>query len=316
MKEIMTTSTPAHLVEEAIRTFLARGFELSGEVRHFLEATFGDAALETVKRVIDDPGSAERDSLLDLIFFPDIALQVAIEPLLGADCLTDTDIVRLGARLKTVPAAARLQIPAAAAAVPLVMPAFTVEAFLTRLHLTWQPVSALAKAIEQHDFRSLSPASDHQDGRLRLRVRLRNANLSQTPVQVDFLCDFLERRPADGAAFVDQLDFILVFLQEHDAARNLYQALMARKAFLLRHLQKTRRAAHFAARNNPETLIMTGVRRPYFDMSAAQRSLAQIDAVAMAVFGRTEWMEGAPREIDLGGHHEGLDPAEVIRRLS
>lgn len=312
----MTTSAPADVIEEAIRAFLDRGLELGGDVRHFMEATFGDAGPETLRGVLDDPSGTERDSLLDLVFFPDLALQIGIEALLGEHSPGEADITRLEARLKAVPATTQLLFPEAAAAIPLAMPAFTVDAFLARLHLGWQPVPALAAVIERQDFRWLSPTQDPLDGRLRLQVRLRNADLSQPPVQVEFLGDFFERCPTGGGVFVDQLDFIIVFLKEHEAANNLYQALMARKAFLLRHLQKARRAAEFEARNNQETLMMTGVRRPYFDTAAAERTVALIDTVAKVVYGRTEWLEGTPREIDLGHPSEGLDPAELIRRLS
>jgi hypothetical protein len=126
----------------------------------------------------------------------------------------------------------------------------------------------------------------------------------------------LERLSAEENVFVDQLDFILVFLQEHPEARNLYEALMDRKRFLFRHLQKARRAAEFAARNNMETLVMTGVRTPYFDTAAAEEELAMIDSVARAVFGRTEWLSETPQKVDLGDHPGGLDPAELVRRLS
>ena len=41
-----------------------------------------------------------------------------------------------------------------------------------------------------------------------------------------------------------------------------------------------------------------------------------IDSIAMAVFGRTECLDGAPRKVDLGNHAEALDPQELIKRLS
>ena len=153
-------------------------------------------------------------------------------------------------------------------------------------------------------------------GRHRLRFLLRNAELRQTPVQVRFLCDFFECLPLEDKDFVDKLTFMLVFMKEHEDSPNIYQALMDRKKFILQHLLKTRRSEELAARTNMETLIMTGVRTPYFDVPTAERTLILIDSIAMAVFGRTECLDGTPREVDLGHHAGTLDPEDLIHRLS
>jgi hypothetical protein len=91
---------------------------------------------------------------------------------------------------------------------------------------------------------------------------------------------------------------------------------MDRKKFLFRHLLKNRQTTEWAARTNMETRIMAGVRPSYFDVHAAERSLALIDRIAMAVFGRTEWLDGLTHEVDLGPPETALSPEELIRRLS
>ena len=303
-------------LEDVLRTALADGVALTAPVRRFMEATFGDASPAALQALLEDESDAERDSLLDLLFFPDDTLQAALEPILAKHALSKGDVARLAARLKAEPAMAHFLFPGTQVPVTAALPAFGVDAFLGRLNLTWQPAAALEAVLEQVDARPLSPNGDSRDGYLRLRVWLRNAALRQTPVPVRFLCDFLTRRPLDDAAFVDQLQFSLVFLKEHEGAVNLYTALMDRKKFIFRHLMDARRSAARAARSNMETLVMTGVRTPHFDVPRAERTLARIDAIAMAVYGRTEPLEGAPREVDLGEHAEGLGPAELIRRLS
>jgi hypothetical protein len=315
----MRTTDPqstAGALENRIRSFLVKGIEMAEEVRGFMEATFGDAGAETLQEILDDTAGSERDSLLDLVFFPDTALQMVIEPLLTAHRVDAADVARLAEGLKRTPAAIRLQMPGGRAVIDLAMPAFAVDAFLTRLNLTWQPASDLTAALEGWDAHVLSPSGDPADGRLRLRVRLRNAALRQTPAQVRFLVAFFERMDPAGEDLVDQIDFALVFLTEHEAADNFYAALMERKRFLMRHLRQARRSAEFAARNNMETLIMTGVRMPYFDRLAAEKALALIDVLAMGIYGRTEWVAGEPHRVDLGYHPGVPDPAELIRRLS
>jgi len=315
----LTPSAPPAIpdaLEEALRRYMADGIRLTADVRGFMTATFGDASAATLRALVSDESSAERDSLLDLVFFPDQALQLAIEPVLERHCLTEEDVSLLAGRLKAVPVATGLRFPGVADLVTTVMPAFLVDAFLARLNLTWQPAAALSELMTRLDTRWLSPIHDREEGCLRLRVHLRNAGLRQTPVQVLFLCDFFERLPFDDEDFVDKLDFVLVFLNEHEGATNVYQALMDRKKFLFRHLLKNRQTTEWAARTNMETLVMAGVRPSYFDVHAAERSLALIDRIAMAVFGRTEWLDGSPRSVDLGNYAETPDPAELMDRLS
>lgn len=309
-------ATPGSALEATIRACLADRPALTEEVRRFLEATFGDASAATLKDVLADPASAERESLLDLIFFPDPPLQLALEPLLERYRPSPSDVAFLADRLKAQPPVARLGIGEGEAAMPVPMPAFAVNDFLNRLHLLWCPVDVLTTAIARLPAGPLSPAGDAEDGRRRLRVRMRNAAPRQTPTQVRFLCDFFERVPLDREGFVDQLDFMLVFMNEHEAAGNLYRALMDRKKFLFRHLEGARRAAQRAARSNMETLVMTGVRTAYFDVAVAERNMVLIDAIAWAVFGRTEALEGPVQSIDLGHHDGTFDPEALIRRLS
>lgn len=303
-------------LEEALRRYMADGIALTGDVRDFMTATFGDASAATLRALVSDDSSAERDSLLDLAFFPDQTLQLAIEPVLEGLSLTEEDVGLLAARLKAAPVATGLRLPGVADLVPTVMPAFLVDAFLARLNLAWQPVAALSELMTRLDTRWLSPTHDREEGRLRLRVHLRNAGLRQTPAQVLFLGDFFERLPFDDEDFVDKLDFMFVFLREHEGVTNFYRALMDRKKFLFRHLLKNRQVTEWAARTNMETRIMAGVRTSYFDVQAAERALALIDRIAMAVFGRTEWLDGSPRSVDLGNYGEVPDSGELVDRLS
>lgn len=304
------------LLEDALRRYMAGGIVLTEDVRRFMEATFGDASVATLQALLADESSTERDSLMDLVFFPGPSLQIAIEPILENHCLTGDDVTLLAALLKATPVATTLRIPGTDAAVPTALPAFLVDAFLARLNIIWQPAEALTAAIARLDTRPLSPTGHGQAGRHRLRVLLRNAALRQTPVQIRFLCDFFECLPLEDKNFVDKLTFMLVFMKEHEDSPNIYQALMDRKKFIFQHLLKTRRSGERAARTNMETLIMTGVRTPYFDVPTAERTLVLIDRIAMAVFGRTEYLDGMPREVDLGHHAGALDPEDLIHRLS
>jgi len=304
------------ILEDALRQYMAGGIAVTKDVCRFMEATFGDASADTLRTLLSDESSAERDSLLDLVFFPDLSLQTAIEPIMEDHRLTSGDVTLLAEQLKVAPVATHLRMPGTDATVPTALPAFLIDAFLARLNIPWQPAAALSALLDHLAAGALAPTGDDKEGRLRLRVLLRNAALRQTPVQVRFLCDFFERLSPEDKDFVDKVTFMLVFIKEHEDSTNFYLSLMDRKKFIFQHLLKARRSEAFAARTNMETMIMTGVRTPYFDIPTGERTLVLIDSIAIAVFGRTECLEGTPRRVDLGNHAETLDPQELIKRLS
>ena len=68
------------------------------------------------------------------------------------------------------------------------------------------------------------------------------------------------------------------------------------------------------ARSNMETLSASGFRAAYFDTAAAEHALGCIDAIALAVYGRTEHFDGTPLSTDLGTMGVA-DIQGVVRRL-
>jgi hypothetical protein len=85
--------------------------------------------------------------------------------------------------------------------------------------------------------------------------------------------------------------------------------------FLVHHLIKARRNADTMSRSNMEILSMTGFRAAHFDTAAARQDLVCIDAIALAVYGRTEHFDDAPVSMDLG-EAGGTDDLEgIVRRL-
>ena len=108
----MTVAPPSawSLLEGALRRYMAGGIVLTEDTRGFMEATFGEASVAVLQALLSDASSAERDSLLDLVFFPDPSLQVAIEPVLEEHRLSQDDVSLLAAQLKAVPVVTRLRI--------------------------------------------------------------------------------------------------------------------------------------------------------------------------------------------------------------
>jgi hypothetical protein len=311
----LNASTPFEFVdrvEAAIRSSFMEGLTLTTDVCQYIESTLGAAEPAAVAERLAGPDDGERDTLLELVFFPDAGFQRRLEPVLEGYGLAATDRDRLAGRLTVEPARARLVFPSHSQRLNCALPVEGVTSFLTRLNLGWSIAPRLREALEQWDEKH---ARDTETGFYDLVVKLRNADLSQSQGQVRLLMDFLARMPATDGRWGACFDFLMAFLPAHGETLNQYRALMARKMFLVHHLIKARRNVETMSRSNMETLSMTGFRAAHFDMAAARQVLSCIDAIVLAVYGRTEHFDDAPVSMDLG-QADGVDDLErIVRRL-
>jgi len=284
-------------VEAALRQLLLRGLPLSGAVERFLNATWGVeglAGLQAILKVADD---AERDSLLELVFFPDRTFQATLEETLDGGGLVPEAVVQLKSRLVDYPPVACLTDSDGQIVGQLALLASGVAAFVDRMNLTWRAAPELRREIRALDTKKSQPPGEIA---CRLLVGLRNAELQQTAGQVRLLTDYLACVPAEDARFQEGFDFLMAFLPDHAQAENLYLALMARKRFLFRHLTQARRNAARFQQHNMETLNQAGLRVAHFDIPEAERIMDLIDLVAVTVFGKTDPLADHPVETDLG----------------
>ncbi len=297
-------------VEAKIRALFREGLPITSDVVAYIEATLGSADPHIVADLLDRPGESESDTLLELVFFPDADFQCGLETVLMGGGLEANDRSRLAGRLMDVPAWARLVFPSCPRQMGCRLPRAGVKPFLARLRLGWSIDGRLRKALVQYAARQGGAGAAPG----LLKVKLRNAGLQQTDGQVGLLVDFLERMPPDDGRWDACFDFLMAFLPEHGDTHNFFRALMARKMYLLRHLAKARRQAEQMSRSNMETLSATGFRAAYFDTAAAEQALGYIDAIALAVYGRTEQFDGTPVSTDLGTMG-AADIEGVVRRL-
>ena len=299
-------------VEAKIRALFRKGLPLTDDVCQYIEATLGAAEPGVLADLLAGPDESERDTLLELVFFPDQGFQRRLEKVLAGGGLSTADRSRLAARLKAEPARARLLLPGHPQKLASQLPMDGVDAFLTRLNLTWSLEAHLREAL---DLWSARHGGEGATDGCHLIVKLRNADLRQTPGQLGLLKDFLQQMPPTDPRWGACFDFLMAFLSEHGDVTNLYRALMDRKMFLVHHLIKARRNAETISRSNMETLSMSGFRAAHFDTAAAEEALGCIDAIALAVYGRTEYFDDAPVSMDLGRVGEAGDIEGIVRRL-
>ena len=97
---------------------------------------------------------------------------------------------------------------------------------------------------------------------------------------------------------------------------DMYQALMAKKRFYLRSLQRAKKLDMQLQKSNLETLLSQGKRIILVDKADARKKLSIIDRISRAVFGKTEYYE----DLDPDGNRfevsSDQDIQDIIKKLS
>lgn len=254
---------------------------------------------------LKDESDSQRDSLLDLIFFPDQTLQIELEPLVAdARCSAD-DEAAIHMRLMAQPVIAPVSMPDGRPLTGIVLPDFIKSQYLKRLNISWRIDHRLAAAIEKGVAPAIVPV---------VRVRLRNAGVSFSSSQLKFLCRFFERMADDSPDFLACLDLALSIPASSCAGGDIYATLIENKRALFRSLGQARQFERRLRHSNMETLMLQGVRAPHAPPNRLKRHMRLIDLMCMAIFGKTEAME-PPREEPVREVSDREIPAAVIRSL-
>jgi hypothetical protein len=292
---------------DAIRNILGNGITLGSDVVHFIDSTFSNPTIEELQVILQDDSNCEKDSLVELLFFPDESMQVKLEELLenlklGAQ---DEDMVLDGLCRETPQV--NMNLPDDRGTLKLQMPQEVAPAFIARLRVSKHLDERLKETIDKNTGQNV------RDG---FKVKIRNSRFLINENKVRFLCRFFEKLDSQSHDFNICLDFTLALLDELVEDRDMYQALMAKKRFYLRSLQKAKKLETQLEKNNPETLLARGERVIVVDQADARKKMLIIDRISRAVFGMTEYFEELHPE---GGSIElrsDQDIQDIINKLS
>lgn len=286
---------------ERIVDALHRGGHLTEDTLDYVDAALFPPDADRLADFLLDDEDSERDSLLDLIFYPDRSMQLALEPLLEAARFSADEARALDESLAGQSLLAPIHMPGGLRLVRIQVPDFVKSRYLDRLNITWQLDPDLAAAIERH-----VPPS-RQSG---LKIRFRNAGRRFPSDQRRFLSQMIERLPDDHPDFFGCLDLVLSLLPKSNRRLDAFGLLVEHKRTCFRSLQQVRRFEALLQRSNMETLMLQGVRAPYACADDLIQLMRLIDLVCWHVFGRTEAidppMEGPVRRIEDPGDTEAV----------
>jgi hypothetical protein len=283
---------------------LENGGRLTEAVLDFIETSLFPATPDRLAAfLIDDGNESERDSLLDLIFSPDLALQIAMEPRLEAACYSPDDEESLHGQLLARPIQAWIRMPDGSELACIQVPDFIKSQYLERLNLSWHLDPPVITAIDKS-----MPAAMACN----VKVRLRNARIRPTVEQQSVLCRFFEGMAEGEPEYLACLDLLLILLEKAARDVDFYDHLVAHKRFLFRSLRQAQRFETLLRQSNMETLMLQGLRASHAPQGELIYHMGLVDRICANIYGKTESIV-PPMEDPLRIVSDLEDPAAAIQ---
>ena len=290
---------------DEIRKILGNGIILSSGVIHYIDSTFSNPTTTELQTLLHDDSNCEKDSLTELLLFPDENMQLQLEAQLERLRFQETDEKSVLDNLLQAPLQVTLRFPGDRGSFHLMITADMARQFIARLNISKHLNPDLLEVLNQYE--NISN---------RIKVKMRNSRFAPADEKTEFLFLFFEKfDPLDNDIF-ECLEFALSFLDEPILDNDIYRTLMAKKEFYFRSLQKAIQLDTQLQKHNMETLLAQGKRVVLIDQRDARNKMRIIDRIGRAVFDKTEYFE----PLDNGEEHIEFGPdqnvQDIIRILS
>ena len=293
-------------VADKIIDILRRGLAINAVTQHYIDSTFSNPSIGKLTVLLKDETNCETDSLKELLFFPDEPVQLQLEEMIDALRFEKHDEQTIQNMVCAQPLQTRLCFVDGSGSFEMAAHPSNVAQFIARLNLSRRLDSKLRSAITKYVDRTLQT---------RCKVRLRNARPISSPNHILFLVDVFKKLQTDPDEFLDCLDFILSFLDELEDEPDMFQALMTKKNFYFLSLQKAKNLDIQLTKHNMETLLLKGKRVSYVDKADARKKIQIIDRISLAVFGKTEFFDMMPAEVQSINLEARADIDKLIKEL-
>ena len=274
---------------------------------HYIDSTFSNPTIEELEAILQDDSNCEKDSLMELLFFPDVSMQLALEEMLEYLLLGEPDEDKVVDALCREALRVNIRLPQDRGSIDLELPHEVIPGFIARLRISKHLDAKLREVINKYADEGAG------DG---YKIKIRNSRFLPGEKKIHFLCEFFEKLATQSHDVNICLDFALAFLDEMDQDQDLYPALMAKKRFYLRSLQKAKKLETQLQKNNLETLLSQGKRVILVDQGDARKKMLIIDRISRAIFGKTEYFE----DLDPGGSsiefRSDQEIQDIIKTLS
>lgn len=269
----MNTADKCRGLAEAIISYFKDGITLDRVTKGYIGACFPNSSFQDLAARIREKPSVDDASLMELIFYPNEALQIRLEPILEKDVFLIEDEANLTRLLLEAGIHTTLREAESAVSIPIEIPPPVLVPFVRRLRISRRLPRRLIDAI--HDI--FSPAES-----ARLKVGLRNGRFPFSPEITGFLKCFLTGVDPAADYFRDCFDLVLALLHEQKGKTGLFLLLMAKRDLFTRAKEAAVLFMRRLEQNNMETLMQQGIRAPEISIEEADRKIELLGRILAA----------------------------------
>lgn len=301
----MTTHDRPIALARWLGSVLAETIVLSRRVEEYMSGTFGGCDLASILETAD---SGEIDSLLELLFFPDIEMKVRFEARWGHERFDRQALETVIELASARPIMATITTPSDGSCIHIELPAFVIEAFIRRLNIAWNPTSDLQACLD---------ANSRHRHFIRMCVHLRHAHVDWHAGHVRLIEQFMTKMPEMAENLETDLIFLLDILPEFAPNRDPFDFLAAKKFFYFQSLCKAEDFERKRQASNMEILMLQGNRAAHGSISQWRRLMQQVDRICQVIFGHTQFFQQPnAQSVNLTEGNTVTRIQNVLRRLS
>ncbi|MDA3894707.1 MAG: hypothetical protein PF482_01025 [Desulfobacteraceae bacterium] len=276
----MTIQPPPRDLGEKILDLFQNEITIDADVMHYIDSTFSNPSIEEFTRILSDPVNCEVETVLELIFYPDMRIQKKVESILKTYNYSIYDVESAtGYILQKMPIVL-ISFPDQRGILSVYPTDSSIRQFITRLNITRQIDTRIVKTI--------SCFVSDEPGDLRIRVLLRNCRTGFSDPICTFLCKCIEKMYAESPFFWNAFKFLLNFFEYTDPAQDIYFSLMGEKKVLLHNIDQAEKNEKALKGNCVEALMLKGVSILSIDIADARKKIVLIDHICISIFGKTE----------------------------
>ena len=284
---------------------LQKGLTLDREMRHFLESTYGVTDHQGFQELIQTSHESEAEMLYEFLFFPDLSLRLAIEPLLLETRFSPQDEGQIVKRLCAKPLATTMRFLKASPKICIELPQASLRRFAQRLRVSSHPPKELVEKIFGY--------ADKRKG-THLLVRLRQEKLSFEKESLSFMLHLMERLSVENLEFQTLTELAVEVVGSWQKKGSFMEHMIEARNQVEAHAEKAKAFEKGLETLTMESMMMQGLTAPSHSEKALRQKLKNLDLLIRLGLGTTPYPV-KPTQVNLGHVHTDEGILGVIARM-
>ena len=272
----MTDQAKCRKLAEEIASILSQGINLEAKTLEYMDSTFGINTPEELSSFLQNEDESDKESVLQLIFFPSRQSRERLEPILENKDYKSDDIEEVARILTKTTPQVFLYHPFFREKTSIEFNFEYAVNFISRLYIREQ--------LPEH-IRALIENTYSQEFANSIKVSLRCAKFDYTPINQELL-----ERALSGLNLQktpqDEFDFLISLLEETKTNEDLWDFFQRKKIFLKQHLEKAKYIEEQVSSQPMEILMLQGANTLSISSTTLNNQLNLLEDICLQLFGQ------------------------------